>query len=298
MVMKAGGYMHPEFIVKAINYLKRKIIEFRKRKLLLDVKVYRPKYGLNNNPRDQKIIVSLTSYPERFEYVYMTLKSLLRQDMKPDRIILWYDCDYSYLTENMRSLMEYGIEYIHVDIDLKPHKKYYFAMNRFPDDIVITVDDDVVYPSDLVSSLYDTHIRFPDCVCARRVHLITFRGNQIDSYSNWIFEYVKSKRPDYKLFAVGVGGVLYPPHCLNEEAFDINNLKMCLEADDIWLKCMQLLKRTKVVWTPNKMVHPPIIEGSQKNALFSENFVNNRNDEYICILMKKYGERIRKVIGD
>ena len=32
--------------------------------------------------------------------------------------------------------------------DLKAHKKYYYAFKEYPDDIVITVDDDVIYPQE------------------------------------------------------------------------------------------------------------------------------------------------------
>ena len=45
--------------------------------------------GITENKRDTKIIVSLTSFPERMDDVHYTLYSLLNQEFKPDEIILW-----------------------------------------------------------------------------------------------------------------------------------------------------------------------------------------------------------------
>ena len=43
--------------------------------------------------RGSKDIVSLTSYPKRFRYLHLTVKSLLLQTVKPDKIILYLGDD-------------------------------------------------------------------------------------------------------------------------------------------------------------------------------------------------------------
>jgi hypothetical protein len=45
--------------------------------------------GLNQIERKPKIIVSLTTFPERITIVQETIKSLLTQTVKPDAIVLW-----------------------------------------------------------------------------------------------------------------------------------------------------------------------------------------------------------------
>lgn len=46
--------------------------------------------------------------------------------------------------------------------------------------------------------------------------------------------------------AVGVGGILYPPSCLDKRAFDINKIQeLCIGADDIWLKCISTIQTYK-----------------------------------------------------
>lgn len=238
----------------------------------------KPEFGIK-----PKIIVSLTSFKPRFEQLPTMLKSILFQSVKPDKIIVWLDVTYDMLTLEMRSLEKYGVEYRCNVKNLKPHKKYFYALQEFSDCLVITVDDDVVYPPDLIESLYKTWKKHPDCVCARRVHRILFNDDGfIKPYNEWQFEYTAEKNPSDELFATGVGGVLYPPHIFDKAVFDEEKIKeLCLEADDVWLKWHEVRLGIKVVWAKNHFVLPPMIEGSQDVALSAQNVLNSKNDEFI-----------------
>ena len=241
------------------------------------------KYALCGAERKERVIVSLASYPVRFEHIHICLKSMMMQSVKPDRIIVWLDdnIDKRMLTSKMLELEEYGIEYRFVR-DLKAHKKYIYVMQEFPDDIIITIDDDVIYPKDLIETLVNTHKRYPDAVCARRVHKMTKNPDgMIAPYNDWIGEYCGCDMPSHELIAIGVGGILYPPHCLYEKAFDEELIeKLCLKADDIWLKFMELMKGTHVAWVHCKIPMPGLIEKEQKASLQSENVSQNMNDVY------------------
>ena len=46
-------------------------------------------FGLNKKPRKPRVIVSLTSFPERIPYVHKTIETILNQSVKPDMVILW-----------------------------------------------------------------------------------------------------------------------------------------------------------------------------------------------------------------
>lgn len=121
------------------------------------------RFGINTEKnRKEKIIVSLKTYNKRYETIGSTLKSLLLQTVKPDHIIVWLDEDTieNKITEEMRSFEQYGIEYKHRNLGLKPHGKYFYAMQEFPNDIIITVDDDIIYPPKLIESLMKTHEKY------------------------------------------------------------------------------------------------------------------------------------------
>lgn len=268
-------------VYRKINYFFRKIYV-----------MYTPKfYALNSQERKEQIIVSLTSYPDRFEHIHTALKSIMLQSMKPDKIIVWLDEDVKreQLTSSMLELEKYGVEYRPVIGDLKPHKKYFHAMQEFPNAVIITVDDDLIYSKDVIKSLIKTHEHYPKAVCARRVHkIVKTKDGEIASYNDWLGEYCGCEKPSNGLVATGVGGVLYPPHCLYEKAFDEELItKLSLKADDIWLKFMELLNGTQVVWAKCKIPMPQLIEKEQKTSLKSENVAQNRNDVYFNNV-KKY----------
>lgn len=268
---------------KAISYrICRKLCYIVRR---LQVKCAKVRNAVNTQEREKKIIVSLTSYPERFSYIHLALKSIMLQTMKPDKIIVWLDEDVvrNQFTKQMLELEQYGVEYKNRPGDLKPHKKYIHAMQEYPEDIIITVDDDVIYVSDLIESLMQTHEKYPNAVCARRVHkIIKSADGNIAPYDNWLGEYMDSKVPAHDLLATGVGGVLYPPHCLGKKAFDAECIqKLCLKADDVWLKFMELFSETKVVWAPCFIPAPEAIEKKQSSNLSNENVNQNMNDIYL-----------------
>ena len=100
-----------------------------------------------------------------------------------------------------------------------------------------------------------------------RAHLITFSDNgEIESYSNWKREFAEVGIPSMALCATGVGGVLYPPGIMHEELFNKERIeKLCICADDLWLKVMQILAYCPVVVAakPKKLIY---LEDSQNEV--------------------------------
>lgn len=286
-----------KYIYKLISFIGQKIFLYSKGSLIKVILALLPlKNGTveKGSRAKDEIIISLTSYPERFKFLEYCLKSILYQTKKPDRIIVWLgnDTEERDLTEGMKKLKKYGVEYRFIrDENMKSHKKYLYAFEEYKKSIVITIDDDEFYSPFLISGLLKTHKRYPKAVCARRVHRITSAEGKIKSYLEWDWAVRgKQKRiPSYDLIAIGVGGVLYPPNCLNGAVQDKEMIReLCFNADDIWLKCMGLLNGTKTVWSPCLKISSCCIPGSQKNRLSQSNVENSENDLYIKNVCSKY----------
>lgn len=250
--------------------------------------------ALNNTKRDHHIVVSLTSFPARFGTLHYALKSILSQTMKPDLIFLCLSReevkDESELPSSVLELKKYGIKFFFADDNLKPHNKYFYAMKYYPDSLLITVDDDNIYDKNLVSDLYNSYLRHPSAVSSRRVHkIVKNKENNLLPYCKWRYEYKKETKPSFELLATGVGGVLYPPGLLPQETFNISKIKeLCLNADDIWLKFMELKNNIPVVWVKGRRVHPLNIKAAQKITLQKKNYHENSNDTYISCLQDYY----------
>ncbi len=229
------------------------------------------------------VIVSLTSYPARLKSIHVVIRSLLKQKVTAEKVILYLGIDTKEtdIPKKLKKLTKYNFEIRFGYEDLKPHKKYYFAMQEFPNHTIITVDDDLIYDKNLISDLLDCAKKNPNCVCARRVNLITKNEEgKLNPYSKWEWEYKTITTPSHSLLATGSGGVLYPPHILPPETFNLKAIKeTCLNTDDIWLKFMELKNDVKVVFSNNKVVHPLSLRHTQESGLLQTNTAGeNRND--------------------
>lgn len=239
------------------------------------------------------VTVSLTSFPARINVVSEVVKSILNQTVKPDRVVLWlaqnqFENGEASLPAQLCELKAQGLEIEWCD-DIRPHKKYFYTMQKYPDDIVITVDDDVEYRPDTVETLLRSYIRFPFAVSALRAHCIAFDENgSIKPYERWERGIKTAHYPSHALMATGVCGVLYPPRCFGPEAFRKDTiLETCLNADDLWLKIMELIYNVPVVLAAAS-ADVKTIKGSQAEALYKSNDLADKNDIQFRSLLSAY----------
>lgn len=241
----------------------------------------------------ENIVLSMTSYLPRFPTLPLCLSRLFAQSVPANQIILYLDSDVrpEQLSEQILAYQARGLQIVYTPHALKCHTKYYYAMQDYPDSIIITVDDDVLYEPDFIERLLNSFRKYPYAVSAGRVHRITVDANgQINPYQKWQHECTSIRIPSKMLFATGVGGILYPPGCLGKETFYHQILsRLCLYADDIWLKVMELRCDIPVVYAEQQRIHPKTIPGSQDSALFLHNKNLGRNDQYLQQLLNYYG---------
>jgi len=246
------------------------------------------------------IIISLTSHGQRIKYLENPLLSLLKQNKKPDKIIVYiHDKDKNNIPSNILTFCRNNnIEIHHYTTDIGPHAKYFYVMQEYKYACIITVDDDIFYSNDLVQTLYNSFIKYPTCIHARRVHKIEFDKNKNPlKYNEWVYEFQGYTEPSFDLFATGVGGVLYPPNILKLDNSNLNEINKSLYADDVYLKYRELELDIPVVWVKNqKLLGTPINNSViATSGLALQNNLKNRNDLYVKALnitkhnpMKKY----------
>lgn len=228
-----------------------------------------------------RIIVSLTSFPTRINRVWLVIETILRQTMKPDLIILWLSKEqfssFYELPPILLRLRERGVEIRLVEGNIRSHKKYYYAMKEFPYDYIITVDDDVLYSSRLLSHLIELSQKFPLAICCNQAARITLVQGDITPYLSW--PCVKlANDPTDEIMPIGLGGILYPPFSLHFDVFNIEIFKKyCFLADDIWLNIMAHLKGTQVAKTAYFSNYIPVLNINNK-TLTSINAYEHFND--------------------
>ncbi len=197
-----------------------------------------------------EVIVSLTTYGKRLLDVSPTIESIMQGSMKPNRIVLWLDngLEGSPLPIALQRQCERGLE-IAFCKDLRSYKKLIPALCKFPEAVVITIDDDAIYNYDLVEKLVNAHKLYPHDIVANRVHrMVLGKDGCPIPYMEWnwcVNPPLEESSP--LLFFTGVGGVLYPPGSFNSAVTDeAVFMEICKSADDVWFNSMALMAGTKV----------------------------------------------------
>lgn len=265
-----------------------------------------PESGVNIGKRDVEIVVSLTSYPARITTVHMTIMTLLNQKVKPDKVILWlareqFPKGMGSLPKKLIALQNVGLT-IEWTNDIRSYKKLIPTLKLCPDAIVVTCDDDTFYPPNWLELLMISYAKHPECVHCHRGHTIRFDSNgKVLPFLKWEFESVNTE-PSFLNFQTGIGGVLYPPHCLaaevfNEQAF----MELAKTCDDHWFWAMAVLKGTKI-----KIVDGGIrkclvnYKASTKYSLCKLNTgedMQSNDDRVFAVLCEKY-HLLEKVRND
>lgn len=250
-------------------------------------------YGLNKESREDKIIVSLTAIPSRINKTKYVVDRLLKQTLKPDEIILYLGEDEFNnvkLPSEFNILEKRGLKIEYVE-NIGPHKKYYYAMQANPSSIIITVDDDRIYPKDLIQNLYQSYLEFPHAISGNWIKKMMIRDGKFIPHQDWPRVTSYDGIPNFQYFAIGADGILYPPNILPKEAFNLSQIKnLSYKADDVWLKGMELLNNIPVVKAKglgDKTLFD--ITGTQDEALFHENEGKDKNGIYLDNVFKTYG---------
>lgn len=238
-----------------------------------------------------EVVVSLTSYPPRINNLQPTLESIFQQTRKPDKVVLWLaDTEFAHkdvdLPEYLTELVRQGKIVVEWCKDLKPHKKYFYALQKYRDDIVITVDDDLLFAPDTVACLLESYAKFPRAVSAMRTHIMRQDGDKIAAYRDFMQQQNEVIGiPSMRLLGTNGAGSLFPPRLLKFKYFNEKLVEdLCLYTDDLWLKAIEVLSGVPVV-QPRRFDKLKYVENSQNVALRYVNTLDGGNDksmEDIC----------------
>ncbi|MEG3174735.1 hypothetical protein U1872_00720 [Sphingomonas sp. RB3P16] len=239
-----------------------------------------------------ELIVTLTSYPGRFATLAATIKSLLDQQILPDRTVLWLGHDdVAKLPEDVLELASHGLE-IRGCEDIRSFTKLIPAMTEWPGATLVTADDDVYYPPNWLGGLVEAHRADPDNIIAWRAHVARADPEgRLARYVDWEFATSRTHvdEPFAALFPTGVGGVLYPSGSLHPDVFDQDAFTtLCPRNDDVWFYWM-----AKRAGTRHSRVDGwiDLIEwpSSQQIGLRVDNVEGDGNDRQIRAVEGAYG---------
>ena len=109
----------------------------------------------------ERIVVSLTSYKPRLANLPKVLDTIFAQTMAPDIVALNLAYDEVLPDDFAEYLKIHNVDIFRV-ADTKVYKKLIPTLKRYPNDAIITIDDDFLYPRGMIEEFSLLHSEYPD----------------------------------------------------------------------------------------------------------------------------------------
>lgn len=298
-VMKTLGLFQLKANWKRKSFFKQAALEDdEKRRKVAEAISALPDNMLTYHEGEENVIISMTSYGKRVASTApYALYTAFVQEKLPNRIVLnldetkWNDDN---IPELLKVLKKKGltINYCH---DVGPHTKLLPTLKAYPNDVIVTFDDDVYYESVALSELLNAYVQSDRrTVLCREGKIYPNDSSLCRLYSQ--LPSVKQWSGNERVLPFGVAGVLYPPHLFSDEIFnEVVFRKLCPCADDIWFSIMEWRDGVKTAyiennsWTGSQDVdrneeYNPEVSG----ALYQSNDLQGRNDKQYSALIEYY----------
>jgi len=249
------------------------------------------------SPRQSDVVISLTSFPKRIDTLWIVIECLLRQTVRPHKIVLWLSNDQfdsiESLPHHLLAQRDRGLEIRLVEGDIRSHKKYYYAFSEFADSPVLLVDDDIIYDSHLVEDLLNDFSK-EKIHCSYAYHISRAADGSPLPYKKWRLIHRDHDDCEDMFFGSG-GGTLLVPSMLCADVTDKDvALKLCPQADDVWLNAMARLSGMHIVKVRSESCLSVLIKDN--TTLASSNMSENQNDLQIKAVNDHYLEKIGTVV--
>lgn len=180
-----------------------------------------------------KIIVSVTTWKKRDEAFVKMIEHFQKQIIKPDKIILWLSEDeyQGIIPEHLKDCLDkkWIDEIKFVPGNTYAHKRWE-VFKEHQNDYVIFVDDDLYYPIDYISELYNNakQQKCPCCYFSKTENFINMKRTTVKNT-----EKCSIKNHLYS------GLCCFPPHTFPMDVLSPKNVllrdKYCPRSDDAWM---------------------------------------------------------------
>ena len=247
-------------------------------------------------------IVSMTTIPSRKGRLKDLINIILKQSWQGfEKFCINIDDNLSkedYEFYDMLKEIDNRIEINICDHKWRSCNKLLPTIKKYPDAVVITVDDDIDYPIDSLKTLVEAYEQNPDCIITHETNPIIVINGQFVGYSNNL-----DLKLDQKYFAKYLSNCcLFPPHVFdNTDLFDYDKMMQCTDGthDELWFWINSTINGVQCIgldyiymFTGLENVYSDGYKLSNINS--DQNIVNWYNAKTI----KMYGDKINKVVGN
>lgn len=251
---------------------------------------------------DTKYIVSMTTIPKRkSKLVDVNIKSILEQSYKFDKFVIniddnlnWDDYEFYFNLKNLDERIEVNV----CDHKWRSCNKLLPTLKKYPNDVIIVVDDDICYPKDCILKLVEKYEKNKDCIIAHEIDPIVVKESKFKGYC-YLYD-VKMEQKEYGKYLSNC--CLFPPHVF--DGTDLFNYEKMMELtegthDELWFWVNSTLKGVKCiglkyVYSRLSGESKEVNESVDGYSLWGLNM--NKTDWFNDKTVELYGDRLNEII--
>jgi hypothetical protein len=247
-----------------------------------------------------EVIVSITTIPKRKEMFLQTLPFILQQKyvkkicINLDNNLSQEDYDFydkQVATQDSRIELDKTCE-----SKWRSANKLLPTIQKYPDDVIVTMDDDLSYDENCVKELVEMYEKNPDCIICQEINPAVIMNGEL-RYVNTL---------DIKLMQKEFGkylshSCLFPPHVFDDtEVFDFDKMMKLTNGthDELWFWEQTTLKGVQVIGL-DYTISMGIDSTIQHNGDYQLTDINAQQtniDNYNFKFNCEYADKIQKVI--
>lgn len=110
---------------------------------------------------EERIIVSLTTYIKRIGNIPVVLETIFNQTLPPDFVVLNLAFD-EIVPDNVQKYIDSRCIEVNRVSDTKVFKKLIPTLKKYPNAVVISIDDDWLYPQGMIEDFMEIHKKYPN----------------------------------------------------------------------------------------------------------------------------------------
>jgi hypothetical protein len=246
----------------------------------------------------QKVIISMTTVPCRFKRLNDNISSILNQSFKFDKLIINVDDNLTkdeYVLYNNIKKLDKRIKINKSESKWRSCNKLLPTLKLFPEDIIITLDDDIFYPIDSIKTLVEQYEKTPDCIIAHEINPIII--NNVEPRVNYINGYdIKLKQKEFGKYLSNC--CLFPPHVFdNTDLYDYDKMMYCTNGthDELWFWVNSTINNVRCVGLNYVRSFAPEMLEQYREDEYALSHINSNMEtinKYMLNINELYGDKL------
>ena len=246
----------------------------------------------------QRIIVSMTTIPSRKKRLMDNLPSLINQSYEYSKLVInvddnLSDDDYQWY-EDLKKL-DARIEINKAESKWRSCNKLLPTLKKYPNDIIITLDDDVYYPRHTVAELIREYISHPDCIIAHEINPIRILKDSDAYFVTYVNGYdVMLRQVEWGKYLSNCA--LFPPYTFDgTDLYDYDKMMECTNGthDELWFWVNSTLNNVQCIGLNYVRSFAPEMLEAYKEGEYCLSAFNNQDDK-----IQAYMEKINALYCD